>query len=74
MIRVKIAVRALDYSLDIDLPAVPQIGSFISLPRPDKPPIENLVTVRQVRWELPVGSQPEIFVECDGGKGSYTPR
>lgn len=92
MVAVIVVVRELgrrkpDYSLDFDLPAVPQIGSYISVNRPDhrEPYSEDLI-VRHVWWRLrhpetrgyasgdeapKVGNVIEIFVECDQALGPY---
>jgi hypothetical protein len=75
-----------DYSLEFELPEVPQIGSYISIHRPDKPgPFGEDVVVRKIWWRLEhpeirhatpgssskVGSVIEIFVECDIALGPY---
>lgn len=90
MIRVTIVVREFgrlkpDYSLPFDLPAIPSIGDYISIHRPDKPePFGEDVIVRKIWWMLShqetggfasehqkAGRLNEIFVECDPAVGPY---
>jgi hypothetical protein len=76
-----------EYSLSFKLPAVPEIGSYISIHRPNYPPPlgEDLI-VRNVWWRLhhsetrssvtshekeQFGDAIEIFVECDRALGPY---
>lgn len=76
-----------DYSLHFDLPYLPQIGSYISIHRPDKPePYSEDMIVKHVWWRLfhpetggvvsadnvRVGRPIEIFVECDPALGPYS--
>ena len=89
MTRVIIVVReagqkTLDYSLEFDLPEVPQVGSYISIFRPDSTHSEDLV-VRHVWWhvqhpetravvsdgETKVGKVRDVMVECDIALGPY---
>lgn len=91
MVEVIIVVRELgrvspDYSLSFELPAVPNMGSYISINRPDhrEPYSEDLI-VRKVWWRLHhpetratvpdgeqrIGKLTEIFVECDVAVGPY---
>jgi hypothetical protein len=92
MVQVVLIVREIgrkkpDYSLKFDLPAVPAVGSFVSIQRPDKPePFGEDVVVRQVWWRLnhpetnsvltdgreKIGSLNEIFVECDPALTPYS--
>lgn len=71
-----------DYSLDFEAPALPTVGSYISIERPDIDTghTEDLI-VRHVWWRLhhpetggfatepKVGSLVEIIVECDQAIG-----
>jgi hypothetical protein len=75
-----------DYSLEFDLPQVPQKGDYISIQRPDKPrPYGEDVIVEQVWWRLDhpetatvgsavpkIGGVIEIFVECSPAVGPYS--
>ncbi len=92
MVRVIISVRELgglkpEYSLEFGLPAVPAVGSYISIQRPDAPePYGEDLVVRHVWWrlkhpdtgdgtteiEMTMGSLTEIFVECDTAIGPYS--
>ncbi len=91
MVRVIIVVRELgrlkpDYSLDFELPAVPAVGSYISVHRPNKPePFGEDLVVRKIWWRLKhsetdgfgstppkIGSMHEIFVECDQALRPYS--
>lgn len=88
--RVTIVVNELDshkpYSLEFELDAVPTIGSYISIQRPDVlPPHGEDLIVRHVWWRLQhpetggYGSEPpkiggavEIFIECQPAIGPYS--
>ena len=91
MVRVILVIREpgrlkIDYSLEFDLPEVPNIGSYVSIQRPDKPePYGEDLIVRQVWWRLnhpetggissnapKIGRLNEIFVECDPAIGPYS--
>jgi hypothetical protein len=90
MVRVTIVVRELgrlkpDYSLDFDLPEVPNVGSYLSVQRPDKPePFGEDVIVRKVWWRLKhpetegfakipkIGALHEIMVECEVALSPYS--
>jgi hypothetical protein len=91
MTRVVIVVREVgrlkpDYSLEFDLPEVPQPGSYISIQRPDQPePYGEDLIVQQVWWRLKhpeiggfgseppkVGATTEILVECAQAIGPYS--
>jgi hypothetical protein len=93
MVRVTIVVREVgrlnpEYSLDFELPAVPAIGSYISIQRPDKPtPYGEDMIVEKVWWRLDhpetravafgdekpkLGSLQEILVECVQATGPYS--
>lgn len=74
-----------DYSLDFDIPAIPQIGSYISIQRPDKPaPYGEDVIVRRVWWRLKhpetggfsdnskIGGMDEILLECEVATSPYS--
>lgn len=76
-----------DYSLQFELPEVPQVGSYISICRPDKPaPFGEDMIVRQIWWRLStpvtesstnddderIGRPIEIFVECEPALGPYS--
>ena len=69
------------------LPALPMIGSYISVQRPDKrEPFGEDLIVRHVWWRLnhpetrgvdaegrgKIGSVNEIFIECDPALGPYS--
>ena len=91
MVRVTVVVRELgrlkpDYSVDFDLPEVPDVGSYISIKRPTKDELygEDLV-VRKVWWSLAypetssfgsslpkVGSMTDVVVECDPAVGPHS--
>lgn len=90
MVGVLIVVREVgrskpDYSLPFELPAVPAVGSYISISRPDTPePYSEDLVVRHVWWRLhhpetgaavtgdvKVGSLTELIVECDPAIGPY---
>lgn len=91
MLRVIVLVRVpsrlkVAYSLEFDLPAVPSIGSYISIQRPDNPqPYGEDMIVRKVWWRLDHaatwpssdadakgGSVNEIFVECEIATSPYS--
>jgi hypothetical protein len=85
MIKMTVVVREAgklkpDYSLDFNLPAVPHVGDYISIQRPDHPaPFGEDMIVRQVWWRLDhpetggfttagqekLGKLGEIMVECE---------
>lgn len=50
-----------DYSLDFDLPGVPQPGDYISVTRPDEEGTANFI-VRRTWWSLnyPVGARASL--------------
>lgn len=75
-----------DYSLEFEAPALPTIGSYLSVERPDSKHghTEDLV-VRRVWWRLhypsndgfatepvPIGSVVDIQVECDQAIGPHS--
>lgn len=88
--RVTIVVNELDshkpYSLEFDLEAVPTIGSYISIQRPDLPaPYGEDLIVRHVWWQLThpetggfasepakIGGTSDIVVECQPAIGPYS--
>lgn len=91
MIRVCIIVRepglsTPDYSLDFDLPALPQRGDYISVQRPDKPrPYGEDMIVREIWWRLDhpetggvattppkTGKLHEIMIECEPATSPYS--
>jgi hypothetical protein len=91
MVQVLVIVREVgrmkpDYSLGFDLPALPRVGDYISIQRPNKPkPYGEDLIVRQVWWRLnhpetagfsagqpKVGSVEEIYVECDPAVGPWS--
>jgi hypothetical protein len=91
MTRVVIVVREVgrlkpDYSLEFNLPEVPQPGSYISIQRPDQPePYGEDLIVQQVWWRLKhpeiggfgsevpkIGGITEIIVECSPALGPYS--
>ena len=92
MTRVTVVVREAggldpDYALNFELPEVPQVGSYISIHRPDTPePLGEDLIVKQVWWRLhhpetrgshPVdetglGKAVEIFVECAPAIGPWS--
>lgn len=75
-----------EYSLEFDVPEIPQLGSYISIQRPDEPePYGEDMIVEQVWWRLrhpetggfgsnppKVGTVSEIFVECSPAVGPYS--
>lgn len=74
-----------DYSLEFDAPSVPEIGSYISIQRPDAEHHTEDLVVRHVWWTLhhpetggygtnppKLGSLVEILVECDQAIGPYS--
>lgn len=89
MVKVIVVVREAgrespDYSLDFELPQVPEIGSFISITREgEREPFSEDVVVRHVWYRLKhptrdgltedrqVGRVTEVFVECDIAEGPY---
>lgn len=75
-----------DYSLDFELPSVPQLGAYISIRRSDERTTEDFI-VRRTWWHLgypdtgfarpseapPVyGSVRDITVECEFAVGPYS--
>lgn len=74
-----------DFSLKFSLPAVPRVGEYISIFRPDSAPHTEDLVVRKVWWRLDQDetsqSQPvdkevagrvrDIVVECDPAIGPY---
>lgn len=73
-----------DYSLKFAVPAVPSVGSYISITRPDTPaPWSEDVIVRAIWWQLlhpetngfaddddeHVGRTTEVVVECEIAEG-----
>jgi hypothetical protein len=92
MVHVIVVVREIgrpkpDYRLKFELPAVPTIGSYISIQRPDHPePFGEDMIVRQIWWRLrhpqpaiggsagedKTGQTTEIFVECEQAIGPYS--
>lgn len=74
-----------DYSLDMDLPEIPHVGSYISVQRPDNasPWGEDMI-VRAVWWRLDypgtialaregdIGKVNEVYVECDMATGPWS--
>jgi hypothetical protein len=90
MSHVRVVVRELgklkpDYSLDFDLPAIPAVGSYISITRPGTENWSEDLVVRHVWWRLhhpetrtvvpsedgQNGVVKEIVVECDPAIGPY---
>jgi hypothetical protein len=90
MIEVIISVREVgclkpDYSLVFALPALPRIGDYISIFRPDSETHSEDLIVRRVWWQLHhdetegfgdgddplVGRVRDIMVECDQAIGPY---
>jgi hypothetical protein len=75
-----------DYSLNFELPEVPDVGSYISVQRPDQPdPFGEDLIVRKVWWRLDhpetggfaadvskIGSVREIYVECEVALSPYS--
>ncbi|MBC7527929.1 MAG: alpha/beta hydrolase [Chthonomonadaceae bacterium] len=66
------------YSLDFELPAIPQVGDYISVRRPGQEGTEDFI-VRRNWWELQypnlvgegsgVGKVNFLLVECELAKG-----
>lgn len=74
-----------DYSLDFEAPCLPEIGSYISIKRPDSEFHTEDLVVRHIWWTLhhpetgeygsnppKVGSLVDIQVECDQAIGPYS--
>ncbi|WP_370221276.1 hypothetical protein [Qipengyuania sp.] len=74
-----------DYSLDFQTPALPRVGDYLSIQRPDHPPpYGEDVIVRRIWWrfdhpttdgfvEKPeTGTLKEILVECDPALSPYS--
>src|SRR5271155_804829 len=91
MTRVSVVVREVgrlkpDYSLEFDLPEIPQPGSYVSVQRPDQPePYGEDLIVEQVWWRLKhpetagfgtgppkIGTVAEILVECTPAVGPWS--
>lgn len=89
MARVTIVVREVrssepEFQLDFELPAVPAVGSYISINFPDAPePYGEDLIVRRVWWRLRhsdtkgrgtsgVGGLTEVLVECDQALGPWS--
>ncbi|SED34641.1 hypothetical protein [Pseudomonas anguilliseptica] len=59
-----------DYSLEIEMPAIPQQGDYIAVNRGDEPRVESFI-VRRVHWGFQVnddggtGRTTTICVECE---------
>jgi hypothetical protein len=61
-----------DYSLDFDLPGVPQPGDYISITRPEEQGISDFI-VRKSLWHLAYpGNEQSIVVECEFAKGPFS--
>lgn len=59
-----------DYSLEIEMPAIPQAGDYIAVNRGDNPKVETFI-VRRTHWGFAVndegqnGKTTSICVECE---------
>ena len=76
----------INYSLDFDLPGVPQPGDYITILRKDNPVGTEDFIVRRTWWHLgypdskthhgsdhsPLGHTIGICVECEFGQGPYS--
>lgn len=74
-----------DYSLDFELPGVPQPGDYISITRPDTQGTADFI-VRRVWWHLHYpssalykptgdtthGTARDVMVECEFAIGAYS--
>jgi hypothetical protein len=71
-----------EYSLQFELPSVPQPGSYISITRPDQQGTEDFI-VRRSLWHLEhpttgaygegeTGTMWELGVECEFARGPYS--
>ena len=71
-----------EYSLQFELPSVPQPGSYISIIRPDQVGSEDFI-VRRSLWHLEhpttgaygegeTGTMRELGVECEFARGPYS--
>ena len=71
-----------EYSLQFELPSVPQPGSYISITRPDQVGSEDFI-VRHILWHLEhpttgaygegeTGTMRELGVECEFARGPYS--
>jgi hypothetical protein len=71
-----------EYSLQFELPSVPQPGSYISITRPDQQGTEDFI-VRRNLWHLEqpttgaygegeTGTMTELGVECEFARGPYS--
>ncbi len=77
--------QKVDFSLEFEVPRVPQEGEYVSVNRPDvKYPLGEDFVVRRVWWRLrhrethryatteTPGQLEEVFVECDSVIGPYS--
>jgi hypothetical protein len=72
-----------EYSLQFELPSVPQPGSYISITRPDQMGTEDFI-VRRNLWHLEhpttgaygeegeTGAMGELYVQCEFARGPYS--
>ncbi len=76
----------IDYSLDFDLPGVPQPGDYISIGRKDNPGGTEDFIFRRTWWHLsypdskthhdsdnsPLGNTIHIGIECEFARGPFS--
>jgi hypothetical protein len=71
-----------EYSLEFELPSVPQPGSYISIIRPDQGGTEDFI-VRRILWHLEhpttgaygegeTGTMRELYVQCEFARTPYS--
>jgi len=91
MVQVTVVVREIgrlkpNYSLKFALPAIPEVGDYISIRRPDSKLYTEDIIVRAVWWELYhgetrgvhaaddeiIGRDQGVVVECEPAIGLYS--
>ena len=72
-----------EYSLQFELPSVPQPGNYISIIRPDQVGSEDFI-VRRILWHLEhpttgaygeegeTGTMRGLYVQCEFARGPYS--
>jgi hypothetical protein len=72
-----------EYSLQFELPSVPQPGNYISITRPDQQVGTEDFIVRRSLWHLEhpttgaygkgeTGAMRELYVQCEFARGPYS--
>jgi hypothetical protein len=63
-----------DYSLDFDLPSIPQVGDYITIGRPGQLGTEDFKDSKpyETNDNLTQGTVKMIAVECEFAKGAYS--